>query len=105
MDYTHEYSNFPSSPIAKKSYKDVNDTIGSTINEIKRLQDNGRYSEAAQLIESVKDYVIGAADFNAFIEGLRNTQLYAKSAKQFIYLQSEDPTASNVINENDVWIE
>lgn len=102
-DYTHEYSKFPNELISKRAYKDVNDSVAAKINGIKALQAEGRYSEAAALIPDVKDYLLGADVINTLIEEIRNAQIYAKGAKQCIYVQSEEPD-STVIRENDVWI-
>ena len=104
--YTHEYSNFPTTIMEKSNYKDVDDTVARLINQLKTYQQNKDYNSAALLIAknpSLKQYIIGVDVFNKIAEEIRNTQIYAKSKKQTIYVQDEDNEPMYAID-GDVWI-
>ena len=103
-EYTNEYANFPQSLITKHSFKDVTDDIASLINQINSLRTKGLYGQAERLIEQNEDilgqYVIDSTVINTIIEELRNAQIYAKQAKQYVFTGEEMP----VCEYNDVWI-
>lgn len=105
VDFTHEYSNYPTAVIEKHNFKDVDNNVAVMINTIKALQSQGLYQEAAEVIqknkETLKQYVIDTALINELIEQIRNTQKYALSARQSIYTTETEPYA---MSDNDVWI-
>ena len=107
MPFEREYSNFPEEKIKLHNFKNIDDNIASTINEINRLRSQGRYDQAAELIKSTKNtpndlsqYIIDSATFRTLEEEIYNTQIYAKQKQQFIYFEKEEPDALY----NDVWI-
>lgn len=103
-DYTHEYSDFPTSVMSNTSYLDVDDTVATLINQLKSYQANGDYGSASNLIAvnpTLKQYIIGVDVINKLVEEIRNAQIYAKSVKQTVFVQDTEPTTS--IN-GDVWI-
>ena len=88
--YTHEYSNFPNEIMDKKTYRNVTDKDATLINMIKNFESTGDYVSAANIIAtnpSIKECMIDNTDFNALLEQIRNTQIFAKSVKQGIYYQ------------------
>ena len=105
VNFTHEYSNYPSEVIEKHNFKDPDGAVADMITRIKSLRTAGLHQEAADLIEKNKDalkpYLIDTALINELIEQIRNTQIYALSAKQCIYTAEAPPYAPQ---DNDVWI-
>lgn len=104
--YTHEYSNFPTTIMEKSNYKDVDDTVAVLINQLKTFQQNNDYDSATLFIAqnpSLKQYIIGVDSINKIIEEIRNTQIYAKTTKQTIYVQDKDNEPISAID-GDVWI-
>ena len=107
VNYTNEYRNpaFPSEVMERGSFIDVDDSIGSIINQINTYRSQGKYDMAESLIRQNAD-VIAKASFdsfqiNALIEEIRNTQIYALQANQEIATSSEEPFALV----GSVWIE
>lgn len=104
--YTHEYSNFPTTIMERGNYKDVDDTVAVLINQLKTFQKNKDYKSAILLIAqnpSLKQYIIGVDVINKIIEEIRNTQIYAKTTKQTVYIQDKNNVPISAV-ENDVWI-
>ena len=103
--YENEFSNFPYQKITKHNFKNVDAGIASTINEINDLRSQGKYIEAAQIIENNKNvlsqYLVDAITFRTWEEEIYNTQKYAKQAQQVIYFEDEEP---DYCLENDVWL-
>lgn len=104
--YTHDYSNFPAQILTRHNFRDVDDSIASIINQIKELQADGKYSEAAQYIEQHKaqlgPYVLGSEYMNTLDEETRNIEIYTKAKKQQIYYQNDEP--SSISSVDDVWL-
>ena len=103
-NYTHEYSNFPTTVMEKGNYKDVNSNVARLIDQLKTYQQNRDYNSAVLLIAnnpSLKQYIIGVDVINKIIEEIRNAQIYAKTAKQTIYVQDETPVSAI---DGDVWL-
>ena len=50
-DYTHEYSNFPSAVMDKKTYRNVSTSDAVLIEKIKEYQKDKDYISAAKLIK------------------------------------------------------
>jgi hypothetical protein len=105
-NYTHEYSAFPAQNLTRHNFKDVDDSIASIINQIKILKANGEYDRAAEYIEANKStlgpYVLGSEYLNTIDEETRNVEIYAKSKKQQIFYQDDEP--GETANTNDVWL-
>ena len=103
-DYTNEYSNYPSTVMAKTSFTDVDDSVADLINQIKAYQASGEYNSAASLIAQnpdIKKRMPTSESLNRMLEEIRNTQIYAKTVKQTIYVQETEP---NTMVDGDVWI-
>lgn len=104
--YTHDYSNFPSQIMTRHEFRDADDSVATYINQIKLLQSQGKYAEAADAVRRYKDilgpYVLGSEYLNAIDEETRNIEVYAKSRNQQIYYQDDEPEEEQVIN--DVWL-
>ena len=105
--YTDEYSRLSSGVIYEPvGYKDVDDSIATLVNEIKALQAQGQYDQAAIKIAQNRDvlrkYVINAEAINRIEEETRNIEVLFKTKTQSIKYQSEEPTEN--IMTGDVWI-
>ena len=105
MGYTHEYSQYPDELIPLTNYKDVDDTIGGLINEIETYRSQGNYLAATDLINRYADrlapYNIDMSVINAMVEEIRNTQIRALSAGQFLSISDEEPSD---VDEGYVWL-
>jgi hypothetical protein len=108
-EITNEYSLFPNQLLMSHNFRDVDDYIASKIEEVKALQSQGRYAEAADLVQELEDqygnplsdYIINAEYANAIDEETRNLEIYAMRSKQSIYYNSTEPETAI---EQDVWI-
>lgn len=101
--YTNEYSKLPKELLTLHHYKDVDDYVAPLINQIKILQSQGAYDRVNSMISNrpdLKQYVFGAEDWNALEEETRNLEILAKSKKQQIFYQEEEPDGGNC----NVWI-
>lgn len=109
VSYTYEYRNSEESlPYAipnKIVYKDVDASVAELVQQIENYILAGNYSAASDLMteneELLEGYKIDATDINRLIEDIRNTQIYAKSRKQEIYFDPEEP---EYLEHDDVWI-
>lgn len=94
-NYTHEYSNYPDELIPLTNYQNVDDSIGGLINQINTLRNDGNYAAAAELInkyqDQLKKYNLDMSVINAIVEEVRNTQIKAKDAGQFLSYDDEEP--------------
>lgn len=103
-DYTHEYSNFPDSPIVQKNYMDISDDIADVVGQIETAKASGDYATAAQLIADhpeLSNYNFSSADVNRFIEEIRNTQIFAQSFKRSIQFGGSAFLGEEI---GDLWI-
>ena len=103
--YTNEYSRLPNQIMELHHYKDVDNSVAPLINQIKILQEQGKYDRVNAIIDenpdlNLKQYTFGAENWNALCEENRNNQILAKSKKQCIYYQNEEPEGGN----SNVWI-
>ena len=101
--YTHEYSNLPEKLFTPHHFKDVDDTVAPLINQIKILQSQGQYNRINEIIANRHDlqpYIFGAENWNALEEETRNLEILAKSKKQQVFCQSEEPDGGDC----NVWI-
>lgn len=104
--YTHDYSMFPSQIMTRHEFRDADDSVALYINQIKLLQAQGKYDQAARKIDEYKDtlapYVLGSEYLNTIDEETRNIEIYAKAKKQQIYYQDGEPDTEPSVN--DVWL-
>lgn len=101
--YTHEYSRLPKELFTPHHFKDVDDEIAPLVNQIKTLQMQGNYSKINTIVAQRPDlqpYIFGAENWNALEEETRNLEILAKSKKQQIFYQSEEPDGGDC----NVWI-
>lgn len=106
---TNEYSRFPNQLLATHTFRDVDDYVASQIQQVKALQAQGRYADAAALVKTLydqygnplSDYVINAEYANAIDEETRNLEIYAMRSKQCIYYAPVEPQTAMT---EDVWI-
>ena len=104
--YTHDYSNFPAQIMTRHEFRDADDSVASYINQINSLKAEGKYSQAARKVDEYKNilapYVLGSEYLNTIDEETRNVEIYAKSKKQQIYYQDDEPDTEPSVN--DVWL-
>lgn len=103
INYTHDYSQFPNRFMDRHNFKDVNNDVASIINQVKELQAQGKYAEAANIVDSqdLKEYILSAEYINELDEETRNVEIKCISKKQSIYYFTDEPGFSDV---GDVWI-
>lgn len=105
VNFTHEYSNFPTEVIPAYNLKDVDNTVSPLVSRIKSLQAQGKHSEAAAVLAENKDllknYIIDTTLINTMVEEIRNAQIYAIQQRQSIFVSAIEPLTC--IND-DVWI-
>lgn len=104
--YTHEYSKLPNELYTRHHLKDVDDTVGNLINQIKLLQQQGKYDKVNEIIEQNKEnlqqYVFGSDTINAIDEEIRNLEIFTLEKKhRSIYYSNVEPETDFV---NDIWI-
>ncbi len=103
--YTNEYSNFPHELMPLHHFKDVDDSVGSLVNQIKILQSQGKYDKVNEIIQLNKDtlgqYCFGAELINRLDEEIRNLEIYAIYKRQNIYYTEQEP---ELVENFDVWI-
>lgn len=102
--YTNEYSKLPNELFTPHHFKDVDDSVADLINQIKQLQAQGQYDKVNSAIANRPDlqpYIFGAENWNALEEETRNLEILAKSKKQQVFCQSEEPDGGDC----NVWIE
>lgn len=101
--YTNEYSKLPNELFTPHHFKDVDDTVASLVNQVKILQSQGQLNRVNEIIANRPDlqpYIFGAENWNALEEETRNLEILAKSKKQQIFCQSEEPDGGDC----NVWI-
>ena len=104
IDYTHEYnSQLPNSPMELHNFADITDSIASIIQQVKDLQAQQRYSEAADIITAydLKKYMMTSEYVNLIDEETRNLEIMCKANSQSIYYMDNEPGFASV---GDVWI-
>lgn len=105
-NYTHEYSNFPSQLYTRHHFKDVDDSVGHLVEQIKELQARGEFDLINEIIKVNKNklgqYVFGSEYPNGIDEELRNLEIFTKNKKQSIFYQPDDP--EDMAGLADVWI-
>lgn len=105
-EYSREFSSFPSKKITRHNFKNVDDTIAPVINQIKTLQLQGLYNQAARIIQNNFDvlshYIVDAITFRTWEEEIYNTQKYAKQEQQSIFFDESEDDFDGI--EDDVWV-
>ncbi len=103
--YENEFSKFPEKLITLHNFKNIDDNIAPTINQINTLISQCLYNQASRLIENNRDilsqYVVDATIFRTWEEEIYNAQKYAKKVQQQIYIQDDEP---DFCEEDDIWI-
>lgn len=104
--YTHEYSNFPYTPIAQHHFKDADDSVASLINEINGYKERGLYELASKIMKENEDvlaqYSLGGAEtINTLEEEIRNGQIMTIQKSQLIYSDDDEP---EIMAKEDIWI-
>lgn len=109
--YTHEYSDFPNRILERTTFKNVTDTLASTINTIKSLQAAGKYQDADALIlankDSLKECVLTMDYLNLLDEETRNIEVFLTNLNsetplaQCVFYQKVEPTN---VKRGDVWL-
>lgn len=105
INYTNEYgSRLPYAPMNLHNFTNVPDGKAAVINYIKELQAQGRYDEAAALIQSnnLASCMLTSEVINQMDEETRNLEIMCMSEKQSIFFTAEPP---GFAIEGDVWIE
>lgn len=104
VNYTHEYgSQIPNSPMSLHHFLDATDAISGLITQVKELQAQGRYSEAANIItaNNLKQYMLTSEYVNMIDEETRNLEIMCKANQQSIYYMDNEP---GFATNGDVWI-
>lgn len=100
-NYTHNYSNFPSSIINMPTFKDIDIDILPKIKEFNTAIENGDFKLAINLFNTYNlgDYSVDAEKIETIIEEVRNTQIYAKTkGQQIIYVDSTKDFPDNPVD-------
>lgn len=117
--YTNTFSKLPDQIMSLHHYKDVTNTVTTTdkngltqtynmadiVNEIKKLQADCKYDEAASLLEQygLQDYILSAKDMNFIDEETRNLEIMCMSKRQSVFYMNDEPLFID-ITKGDVWI-
>lgn len=100
-NYTHEYSNFPSSILNMNEFKDINATVLPRVMEFNTYIKNGNVSAAMDIYNkyNLDDYFVNSVKLNTILESIRNTQIYAKTkGQQIIYVNSISEIPDNPVD-------
>ncbi|MBQ7781110.1 MAG: hypothetical protein IJ405_03710 [Lachnospiraceae bacterium] len=105
MNYSHNFgSNFPKSPIAAGTKKDIDDSVKDLILQYYALQEIGNTAAAAALYqenkETLEPYILDSAYFNLLEEELYNVGLTALTTLTTIVSDTE-PVAQTT---NSHWL-
>lgn len=105
-EYSREFSSFPSKKITRHNFKNVDDNIAPIINQIKSLQLQGLYNQAARILQDNFDilshYIVDAIVFRTWEEEIYNTQKYARQVQQSIFFDETEEEFDGI--EGDVWV-
>lgn len=95
--YTHEYSSFPNSTMTldmMRTFKDIDSSVGKVVADLQKAKASNDFKEVARIMEEnpeLIDYIIDASIINQLVEEIRNTQIFAKTAQQSIYIGDKPP--------------
>lgn len=105
-EYSREFSSFPSKKITRHNFKNVDDNIAPVINQIKTLQEQEKYNQAARIIQNNFDilshYIVDTITFRTLEEEIYNTQKYARQIQQSIFFDENEEDFDGI--EGDVWV-
>lgn len=105
-EFEREFSNFPEKKIIRHNFKNVDDTIAPVINQIKSLQEQEKYNQAARIIQqnfdALSNYIVDAITFRTWEEEIYNTQIYSRQKQQTIFFDESEEDFDGI--EGDVWI-
>lgn len=105
-EYSREFSSFPFKKITRHNFKNVDDNIAPIINQIKSLQLQEKYNQAARILQNNFDvlshYIVDAITFRTLEEEIYNTQKYARQEQQSIFFDEAEDDFDGI--EGDVWV-
>lgn len=105
-EYSKEFSSFPAKKITRHNFKNVDDNVASIINQIKSLQLQDLYNQAARIVQDNFDvlshYIVDAITFRTWEEEIYNTQKYARQIQQSIFFDEDEEDFDGI--EGDVWV-
>ena len=105
-EYSREFSSFPSKKITRHDFKNVDDNIAGTINQIITLRSQKLYNQASRIVQDNFDilshYIVDAIAFRTWEEEIYNTQKYARQVQQSIYFDESEEDFDGI--EEDVWL-
>ncbi len=106
VEYSREFSNFPSKKITRHNFKNVDDNIASIINQVNTLRLKGLYNQAARIVQNNFDilshYIVDAVTFRTWEEEIYNTQKYARQKQQSIFFDEAEEDFDGI--KGDVWV-
>lgn len=85
--------------------ENITDAIADIVNEIRALQAEGKYGQAAEIVKAnpnLKKYILTADYINAIDEQTRNLEIDLVKSAQSIYVTDELDT--EYLSVGDVWI-
>lgn len=104
-EMTNEYSKLPDEIYERHNFKDVDDSVGELITQIRTLQAAGDYAGASEIIEANKDtlepYILSTEYINAIDEETRNLEIMVSGSLHLYYLSDSEP--ENILK-GDIWI-
>lgn len=106
VEYSREFSSFPSKKITRHNFKNVDDNVASIINQIKSLRVQEKYNQAARIVQDNFDvlshYIVDAITFRTWEEEIYNTQRYSRQVQQSIFFDETEEDFDGI--EGDVWV-
>lgn len=105
-EFEREFSSFPEKKITRHDFKNVDDNIAPVINQINSLRTQGKYNQAARIVQNNFDilshYIVDAITFRTWEEEIYNTQIYARQKQQLIFFDENEEDVDCI--EGDVWL-
>ena len=107
---SHKYSResgslFPNKIMELTKCKDIDQTVAPIIQQIYTAQENNQFERASQLLDQnytkLKPYIINSILINKLTEELYNTQIYAYTKLQQVFVSDTEP--SLVLEKDDFW--
>lgn len=105
-EFEREFSSFPEKKIVRHNFKNVDDSIAPIINQIKSLQEQEKYNQAARIVQNnfevLSHYIVDAITYRTWEEEIYNTQIYARQKQQTIFFDESEEDFDGI--EGDVWL-
>ena len=105
-EFEREFSSFPEKKIVRHNFKNVDDSIAPIINQIKSLQEQEKYNQAARIVQNnfevLSHYIVDAITYRTWEEEIYNTQIYARQKQQTIFFHESEEDFDGI--EGDVWL-